>query len=210
MEAETKAETRVEVATKEVSVAKDAVQRVARRSVRLEKQTFQQRDSEVETTLQREVKGFLMLGLLAKVEDSFNTVGADDRYFDWYYVLDGIGRGALTHALRKMNILEAEHCTRHAFDEYRDEHEAEELWEDMSLAMCMTAEVLNQLYEGIRHADERWPQAICRFIHYATDVAVVHYTIRMGMDLPDHVRVRCEADRSVTVVEQDYDIMTGV
>ena len=113
-------EAKTKAVTKKVSMAKDATQHFARRSVRVEKQTFQQRVSEVETTFQREVKRFLMLGLWTKFENSVNTSEADDRYFEWYKALDGIGNGALTHALKKMEILHAEHCARHAFNEYRD------------------------------------------------------------------------------------------
>ena len=111
-----------EAKTKKVSVAKDAVQRVARRSARVEKQTIQKRVGEIEKAIQRELKRFLKLGLWMKFENSVNTSKADDRYFKWYQALDGIGNGALTHALKKMEILHVEHCTRDAFEEYRDEH----------------------------------------------------------------------------------------
>ena len=77
-----------------------------------------------------------------KFENSVNTSRADDRYFEWYQALDGIGNGALTRALKKKEILYVEHCTRDTFEEYCDEHGTKDLWGGVSLAMCMTAEVL--------------------------------------------------------------------
>lgn len=154
-------------------------------------------------------KRFLRCRLWTKFENSVHTYKAEDAYFEWYHGLDEISIGAITYALQTMEILHVEHRTRDAFEEYREEHGTQGLWDGVSLAMCMTAEVLEQLSGCLCHADKRWPQPIRNLFHMATDVVVIYYAIRMDMDLPEHIKTRCQIGDRVTAVEEASGIMGG-
>ena len=149
------------------------------------------RVSVVEKAVRHDVKQFLKHGLWTKFESNVDTDKAEDAYFEWYHGLDEIGGVAITHALKEMEILHKEHCERDTFEAYREEHGTPGLWKGVSLAMCITVEILEQLSVGLRHADERWSQDIHRLIMYGTDVAVIYYAIHTDMDLPEPIKTRC-------------------
>ena len=156
------------------------------------------------------MKQFLKRRLWTKFESNVDTGKAEDAYFEWYHGFDGICGGAITHALKEMEILHKEHCERDAFEAYREEHGTQGLWKGVSLETCMTAEILEQLSVDLRHADERWSQDIRRLIMYGTDVGVIYYAIRTDMDLPEPIKTRCQISEPITAIEATPGVYGGM
>ena len=159
------------------------------------------RRSGTEQILKEDVQRFLDMGLKAQVENAVGTEKEDENFFNWIDVLHNIGKGALTSAFLKMKILEREHVCREVYYEVKETDGRKVLFEGVSLVMCMSHEVLDQLARGVRRSDQRWPKPIQNLIHTAPDLAVIIYATNMGLGLPPDVIQRCQIGDRVTATE---------
>lgn len=165
------------------------------------------RTSDAEVAVQREVQRFLALDLKSKYETKIGTDEEDESFFAWYDALHSIGGGAITGTLIRMKVLFPEHISRDVYSHTKETSGEEELRECVSLAMCITHEVLDQLARAVRKLKAKWPKPVRTKIFATSDVIVVRYAINMILDLPPDVMQRCRGGYNCEEIEIPSDIL---
>ena len=109
------------------------------------------------------------------VEYTYGSEFEDDSYWTWFDALHSIGYGAVTTTLLNMKIMFPEHVSYDKYLSTKERVGVDAMMEGVSLTMCLTHEVLDQLVAGI-------------FITYATN---------KELDLPPNVVQRCQLGKRV-------------
>ena len=150
------------------------------------------RRSYTEVVLRDEVERCLDKKYKDLVEHTYGSESEEDSYWTWLNTVHSFGYAAVTTSLLNMKIMYPEHVSYDKYLSTKERVGAGAMMEGINLMMCLTHEILDQLVNGIRNADERWPRPIRNLIHVASDLVVIAYATNKELESPPDVVQRCQ------------------